>query len=183
MRNYLLYCLFMILPLVVDGQNDYSSIFQWPEAYRPSECKFFVHNEIEIQAEPQVVWELLIRALDWPLWYPGADEVKINLPNDSILSESDTFYWKTMGLRFESTIRQYEPYRLLAWESKKKSIQGYHVWILLPTERGCKVITDEAQNGWLTFFEKIFQGNKLRKLHDVWLAQLESKSESTSNTR
>ena len=83
-----------------------------------------------------------------------------------------------MGLKFESTIKQFEPNRLLAWESQKKSIQCYHVWLIVPTDKGCKVISDESQNGWLTFFEKIFQGKKLKKLHDVWLAALKKKSEN-----
>jgi hypothetical protein len=85
-----------------------------------------------------------------------------------------------MGLQFRSVIKEYEPGRLLAWESRKSSIQGYHVWLIIPTEKGCKVMTDESQNGWLTFFEKTFQGKKLKKLHDIWLAELKKKAESLS---
>ncbi len=88
------------------------------------------------------------------------------------------FKWETMGLKFQSTIKEFEPNRLLAWETKKRSIKGYHVWLIVATEKGCKVITDESQNGWLTFFEKTFQGKKLKRLHDVWLAELKKKSEN-----
>ncbi len=35
------------------------------------------------------------------------------------------------------------------------------MWLIIPTEYGCKLITDESQNGWLTFFEKLFQGKNL----------------------
>ena len=55
----------------------------------------------------------------------------------------------------------------------------YHAWLILPTETGCKVITDESQNGWLTFFEKTFQPKKLKKLHDVWLTELKKKAEAS----
>lgn len=82
-----------------------------------------------------------------------------------------------MGLSFRSTIKEFEPYRLLAWESVKKSIQGYHVWLIIPTASGCRVITDESQNGWLTFLEKTFQRKKLKRLHDVWLTELKRKAE------
>jgi hypothetical protein len=83
-----------------------------------------------------------------------------------------------MGLQFESTIKEFEaPYRL-SWESRKKSIQGYHAWLLIPTPRGCRVITDESQNGWLTALEKTFQRKKLQRLHDVWLAALKQRAEA-----
>ncbi len=149
----------------------------WPPAYEPSKSKFYIHNEIEINAKPEIVWGFLIDALEWHAWYKGAKNVSFTNPNDAVLNSSTIFKWETMGLKFESTITQFEPNRLLAWESRKKSIQGYHVWLIVPTSEGCKVTTDESQNGWLTFFEKTFQGQKLKKLHDVWLLALKKKSE------
>jgi hypothetical protein len=83
-----------------------------------------------------------------------------------------------MGLNFESTIEEFVPSSRLSWESRKKSIRGYHAWLIIPTADGCKVITDESQNGWLTFFEKIFQPKKLHKLHDIWLAELKKQAEA-----
>ncbi len=120
----------------------------------------------------------LVDALKWESWYEGAKNVSFVNPEDTLLQANSIFVWETMGLKFESTIRQFEQARLMAWESKNKSIQGYHVWLLVPTERGgCKVTTDESQNGWLTFFEKTFQRKKLKRLHDVWLSELKIKSE------
>ena len=150
----------------------------WTSEYEPTKSKFYVHNEIEINAKPEVVWGYLIDALKWQSWYKGAKNVSFTKPTDTIINATSVFNWETMGLKFQSTIKQFETNRLLAWESKKNSIQGFHVWLIIPTEKGCKVITDESQNGWLTFFEKIFQGKKLKKLHDVWLAELKNKSEN-----
>jgi DinB superfamily/Polyketide cyclase / dehydrase and lipid transport len=154
----------------------------WPSAYEPSKSKFYVHNEIEVSAKPEVVWSFLIDALKWPSWYEGAKNVSIITLGDTVLNQNSVFKWETMGLKFESSIKQFEPNRLLAWESRKQSIQGFHVWLIVPTVRGCKVITDESQNGWLTFFEKTFQGKKLKKLHDAWLAELKKKSEGNYAT-
>lgn len=154
----------------------------WSEEYQPSKSKFYVHNEIEINASPEIVWNILIAALEWEKWYEGAENVSFSDgANDTTLQANSIFKWKTMGLKFQSTIKEYEPNRLLAWESKKKSIQGYHVWLILPTATGCKVITDESQNGWLTFFEKTFQGKKLKRLHGIWLTELKKKSEQIAN--
>jgi uncharacterized protein YndB with AHSA1/START domain len=172
---------FLIVLLLLNSLLSFAQVsnytVNWPEGYKPSESKFFVHNEIEISAPPEKVWAILMEAERWPAWYEGADNVSIVTSDQPTLEANSVFTWKTMGLNFESTIKEYEaPYRL-SWESKKKSIQGYHAWVIIPTEKGCRVITDESQNGWLTFFEKTFQGKKLKRLHDVWLAELKKKAE------
>lgn len=155
-----------------------TSTIHWPARYEPSKSKFFVHNEIEVSAPPEVVWGILIDAESWPAWYEGARKVVIRPESDTVLTAQSVFTWKTMGLNFESVIQEFAPPLRLSWESKKKNIQGYHAWLIVPTDYGCKVITDESQNGWLTFFEKTFQPNKLRRLHDVWLREIKKKAEA-----
>lgn len=166
---------FLTSLLAVAQSSDYQ--INWPPEYEPSKSKFFVHNEIEVTAAPEKVWALLVDAEAWPEWYEGASNVVITSSETTVLEKESIFQWNTMGLAFESTVKEFEvPFRL-SWESKKKSIQGYHAWLIIPTATGCRVITDESQNGWLTFFEKTFQRKKLRRLHDVWLRELKKKSE------
>jgi uncharacterized protein YndB with AHSA1/START domain len=156
-----------------------SELIIWPDEFDPKKSKFFVHNEIEIAAPFEVVWNILVDAKAWESWYVGAKNVSFVNPSDKVLQADSRFNWETMGLKFpNTTIKEFEPNRLLAWESRIKSIQGYHVWLIIPTGTGCKVITEEAQNGWLTFFEKTFQGKKLHQLHDIWLGELKAKAES-----
>lgn len=150
----------------------------WPANYEPAKSKFFVQNDIEIKASPATVWAVLIDANRWQSYYKGAKNVVLRDPSHQFLQGNSIFDWETMGLKFESTIREYIPNNYLAWESQKKSIQGYHVWLIVPTPNGCKLITEESQNGWLTFFEKTFQGKKLQKLHDVWLLEIKKQAES-----
>ncbi|MCR9015573.1 SRPBCC family protein [Aquiflexum gelatinilyticum] len=158
--------------------KDRTPLISWPTEFEPEKSKFFVHNEIEISAPPEVVWNILIDALTWESWYVGAKNVSLINPSDKVLQADSQFNWETMGLKFpNTTIKEFEPNRLLAWESRIKSIQGYHFWLIVPTAEGCKVITEEAQNGWLTFFEKTFQGKKLHQLHDVWLGEMKLKAE------
>ncbi len=160
------------------AQTEDSLTINWPQNYIPEKSSFYVHNEIIIDAPPYVVWELLIDAESWPQWYKGASGVDIINPADTVLKETSAFTWKTMGLTFTSTIKEFQPYTRLSWESVRSSIQGYHAWLIIPTPGGCKLITDESQKGWLTFFEKIFQPNKLRKLHDKWLGAIKNKAEA-----
>ncbi len=150
---------------------------KWPDGYNPSQSNFFVHNEVEINASPDMVWKNLIDALKWESWYTGAKNVSLTNSADTVLLANSVFHWKTMGFNFQTVIKEYVPNSLLAWESKKKSIRAYNVWMIVPSANGCKVIVEESQNGWLTFFEKTFEPHKLKKMHDVWLSALKVKSE------
>ena len=171
------FCSIFITLLTLNGHSQVSDQIKWPEAYEPSKSRFYVHNEIEIEAKPEKVWSILVDALKWESWYKGAKDIVFVDSAHQQLQSSTVMKWSTMGLRFRSEIKEFQPYRLLAWESIKKSIRGYHVWLIIPTDKGCKVITDESQNGWLTFFEKTFQRKKLNRLHDLWLAELKKRAE------
>lgn len=161
----------------IQASRQYPETINWPDEYDPDEAGFFIHNAIEINASPETVWNVLIQAETWPDWYEGAANVKLQ-KGHTVLQSDSVFTWSTMGLDFQSTIKEFTPYSRLSWESDKWSIQGYHGWLILPTERGCILITDESQNGLLTYAQLIFQPNKLHRLHDVWLAKIKAKAEA-----
>jgi hypothetical protein len=156
-----------------------SELISRSEEFDPWKSNFFVHNEIEIATPPEAVWNILIDTMAWESRFLGAKNVSFVNPGEAVLQADSQFNWETIKLKVpKTTIKEFETYTLLAWESRTKTIQGYHVRLISPTETGSKVITEEAQNGWLTFFEKTFQGKKLHQLHDLWLAELNSKTES-----
>lgn len=159
----------------------YTQEINWPEVYKPEKANFFVHNEIDISASPENVWTILIQAETWPNWYKGAKNVQVINNDDKKLSTKTSFSWKTMGINFTSNIKEFQPYTRLSWESKKSLIKGYHAWLIILTDDGCKVVTQESQYGFLTFLQKVFMPNKLRKLHDVWLLELKTKAEALNN--
>jgi len=177
MNRILLILLILGTGLSSKSQKKLDNRINWPSEYDPIKSKFYVYNEIDIAAPPEKVWSILIAALEWPVWYKGAKDVKFEDNNIKSLNQNQVFFWKTMGLKLRTTVKEWEPNKILAWESRKKSIQGYHVWYLFPTETGTKVVTAEAQNGWLAGMEKVFQPKKLFKLHDIWLAELKKKAE------
>lgn len=162
----------------VEESRPHSEEIDWPAPYRPAEAGFFVHNEIDIQAAPQVVWDILIEAGSWPEWYQGMTDVTVR-HEDRKLRSGTLFSFRTMGQYFDTVaIREFEaPYRL-SWEAVKKDIRGYHAWLIIPTEGGCRVITSESQHGLKAFMQKAFLPNKLWKLHEHWLEQLKSKAEN-----
>lgn len=151
---------------------------RWPADYDPATATFFVHNEIEIAAPPAVVWAELVAAEAWPQWYGGATGVQVRGATDGRLGPDAVFAWRTMGLNFESRIREFAPPYRLSWESPKALIRGYHAWLIVPTPAGCRVVTDEAQYGFLAVMQGIFIPKKLGRLHDEWLAALKQRAEA-----
>lgn len=170
--------LFLVPWSIPQAHTQSISDLNWPAGFSPEESSFYVENQIEIQASPEQVWNELIQAETWSNWYYGASEVNFldDNPGPALMPNSK-FSWKTMGLEFKSEVREFQPHTQLSWISCKKSIQGYHVWLIIPTETGCRVITAESQNGWLTVMEKLFQPKKLYQQHEDWLQLLKTRVE------
>ena len=103
-------------------------------------------------------------------------------PDGNRLAADGVFAWNTMNQDFESRIKEFVPPFRLSWESSKSSIRGYHAWLIIPTDTGCRVVTDESQHGRLVVAQKIFLPNKLRKLHGVWLGKLKKKAETSAQS-
>jgi hypothetical protein len=163
--------------------NPATNLIQWPEAFNPTKSKFYVHNEIEINAKPEVVWNILTDVLKWESFYKGAKNVVLQDSTHKVLQPTSIINWETMGLKFTSPIKAFEPNKYLAWDSKKKNIQGYHAWVIVPTANGCRLVTAESQNGFLTFMQKVFQPKKLLKLHDTWLKVIKTRAEGNGTNK
>ncbi len=144
----------------VESSYPLSKEINWPSEYRPEESKFFVHNEIDIDADPETVWNVLINAGEWEDYYEGATNLVLLDNIDGQLNENSVFTWNTMGLDFTSTVKEFEPPYRLAWESNKNIIDGWHAWLIIPTDSGSKLITSEAQHGFMTLPQKMFVPKK-----------------------
>lgn len=160
------------------AQRTPAESIRWPEAYHPAKSAFFVHNQIDIQAPPDVVWDILIHVEDWPNWYAGATDLTVNQGDRGRVTAGSMVRWKTMGLKLDSYVREFEPPTRFAWESRKAVIQGYHAWLLSPTAGGTRVITDESFNGFLAYLQGAFIPKKLHGLHQTFLEELKRKAEA-----
>ena len=165
----------------IEAGKPYNETINWPKGYNLSETEFYIHNKIDIDAPPETVWNVLIRAEDWPGWYKGMEYTEIIGSEDGVLSLDSKMKFKTMNRDFEATIIEYELFKRLTWESINPKLNALHAWLIIPTARGCLVITDESQYGKLAKLQTIFVPNKLRKLHDVWLTELKIKAEAKNN--
>ncbi len=154
----------------------------WPEEFNPEKVKWYVYNEIETNAKHEVVWNILINAKKWHTFYKGV-ESPVEFINDTMattLRNGLAFKMHTMGLYLEPLMKEFVPNERMAWEVRRGNLSAYHAWVIVPTATGCKLITTEAQNGFLTFLQKVFQPNKLLNLHEHWLELIKAKAEETT---
>jgi hypothetical protein len=157
------------------------NLIEWPIGFNPKEADFYVHNQIEINASPEVVWDLLINVGDWNSWYNGIQNIKFEGQEEQILRLGSKVFWNSMGQSLNNTIIQYGPNKALTWQFNESKIQGCHAWIILPTDNGCLVITDESQTGHLAKLQKLFLPNKLKKQHNDWLRLLKQQAEGKND--
>lgn len=156
-----------------------SNLIVWPDEFNPATTKWYVYNEIEINAKPETVWNILIDAQQWHLFYKGVQSAVTYFDTSALaLRNNLQFNMHTMGLRLTPVVKEYIPNERLAWEVRRTNLTGYHAWVLVPAANGCRLITAEAQNGFLTTMQKIFQPNKLLKLHDTWLRVIKQRAEN-----
>jgi hypothetical protein len=165
-------------PIMTKKYNPTSNLVIWPEEFNPQNARWFVYNEIDINARPEVVWDILIDAKKWHTFYEGVQSpVEFSDTSITTLQNGLTFNMHTMGLKLKPVIKEFVPYERMAWEVRRRDLTAYHAWVIVKTEFGCRLITPESQNGFLTFMQKIFQPNKLLKLHDTWLRLIKERAE------
>jgi hypothetical protein len=158
-----------------------TNLVVWPAEFNPEKAKWYVYNEIEINAQPKVVWDILIDAKKWHTYYKGVQSpIEFNDANATTLQNGLAFKMHTMGLHIVPVMREFVPNERMAWEVRRGNLTGYHAWVIVPTTNGCRLITPESQNGFLTFLQKVFQPNKLLNLHEHWLEVIKARAEQTT---
>ena len=165
---------------VASGAHN-AQLIQWPEGYSPETADFYVYNEIDIAASPEIVWDILIQAESWGQWYPHAKNLTIEQQHKDRLDSGVSFQWNpAKKLQFVSTVQVFNPPYQLAWSAResKDKMTAYHAWVIIPTPSGCTVITAESQNGPQTKPEKIFAPKMVSRAHQNWLLGLKEQAEA-----
>jgi uncharacterized protein YndB with AHSA1/START domain len=148
----------------------------WPDRYAKEKGAARVSNEILIAASPEAVWGWLIRASAWPEWYPNSSDVRI-AGGAVALSDGAAFTWRTFGVRVACTVREFVPCERIAWDGTGILIDIYHVWLIMPQDGGCHVLTEEHQNGLAAHAQAAFMPNRMFEGHQLWLERLKAKAE------
>lgn len=166
----------------IESGKPYNEQINWPESHSLSNAEFYIHNKIEIEAPPEIVWNILVEAEAWPDWYEGMQEVEVIGSDSGLITASDSMRFITMKRQFSARVTEYLPFERLSWETLHPKMSALHTWLIIPTDKGCLVVTDESQTGQLARLQKAFLPNKLKNFHDLWLQGLKAKAESKSKS-
>lgn len=151
----------------------------WPPGFKPAESAIFLHNEINIKAPPQLVWDIFIKAGKCPEWYSKAEGIRLLNAPDGKLSQSSVFIWGHEG-KFTSAVKEFDPPTMIAWleQADHQKITAYCAWMIIPTQDGCKVVSNQTQNGPKTTMGKSFAFNVAAKHTRDRLARLKQQAEN-----
>ena len=156
--------------------DDPSDAIRWPAEFAPTRAPIHVRNQLAMSVPTSAVWAWLVRARDWPSWYSNSHDVSIE-GGGLELTAGVTFRWRTFGVNLASRVEEFFPAERLAWNARGLGVWAYHAWLLRPTERGCTVITEETQYGFLARMGDLVLPSRMHGLHQVWLESLEKKAQ------
>lgn len=121
-------------------------MIRWPERYRPEATAVHARTVLDVPAPPEVVWRWLVRAELWQQWYPHFRDIDIEGGGQDLAAGS-RFRWKAFGIRLESRVEEFVPPERIAWTARALGVDAYHAWLIENASPGCRVVTEENQNG------------------------------------
>jgi uncharacterized protein YndB with AHSA1/START domain len=154
-----------------------SKDIHWPNGFHPEQADLFAHNEIVVHASCKKVFANISDAQVWPSWYPNSHNVKLLNSLNGKLHGETRFSWDTFGVHIESRVHEFVPDSRIGWFGDGTGMNAYHTFLLLKTDEGCQIVTEEVVKGpgAVEFRQK--QPNTMHEGHDLWLRTLKQRSE------
>src|SRR5580704_19753250 len=85
--------------------------------------------------------------------------------------------WKTFGANITSRVITFEPPHELGWDARGV-LRAYHGWIIEPDGHGgCRVVTEECQNGIVPKVAWWYLRPMLERGHQNWVESLKRVAE------
>lgn len=116
-------------------------------------------GSIDIDAPPEVVWNLLTDIVNWPRWNPDVTEARLS----GDLAPGSEFVWKAGPGTIRSTLLEVEPPESIAWSGRTMGIEAVHIWSIEPNGSGSTLSTSESWRGLLPRLLKGAMGRTLDK--------------------
>ena len=130
-------------------------------------------SEIEVNADPEVVWGVLTDFDRWPDWNPDVKSITLR----GGVAEGSEFRWKAGSWNITSRIRRVDRPTLIAWTGKMIGIGAVHVWQLEPHDGKTVVRTEESWEGLLPSILRGQMKKMLRNSLDAGLHALKVEAE------
>jgi hypothetical protein len=93
------------------------------------------------------------------------------------LHEGTKFSWGTFGVHIESTVHEFLPNSRIGWWGLGTGMKAYHTFLLVKTDQGCRIITEEVVRGEGAIKFRQEQPNAMHDGHDLWLKVIKERSE------
>ena len=148
------------------------TVINWPDEHTPERSVFHAVNELQMQAEPDVVWAWLCRPDLWPTYYSNAKFIKHLGGAWPELKLGSRFRWWSFGAFVTSEVVEYEAKERISWDAKVLGGRGYHGWVLRPASGGTYVRTEETQKGPGIQVAKPVLRPMMVRFHQRWLEGL-----------
>lgn len=113
--------------------------------------------EVKINADPELVWNVLIDVKNWPNWNL---DVK-NVVMDQKFAVGSQFKWKAGPGTITSKLQEIEKPELLVWTGKTMGIHAVHVWRLKPIDGQTLISSEESWDGLIV---RILSGSMQKTL-------------------
>jgi uncharacterized protein YndB with AHSA1/START domain len=150
----------------------------WPDGFHPEQADLFAHNEIVVHASCEKVFANIVDAEAWPSWYPNSHNVRVLNSPDGKLHKEARFSWDTFGVHIESRVHEFVPGSRIGWFGDGTGLNAYHTFLLLKTDEGCHIVTEEVAKGPGAIDLRQKQPNAMHEGHDLWLSTLKQRSEN-----
>jgi uncharacterized protein YndB with AHSA1/START domain len=135
-------------------------------------------GEVLIEADPQVVWDLMADVAGWPTWRPDIKSLALEGP----VAPGTRFRWRSGASSITSTLQVVEPPRELAWTGSTIGIKAVHVFRFEPKDGGTLARSEESWEGPLASLLKGYSRKTLDKEIRGWLAVLKAEAERRAST-
>ena len=148
----------------------------WPERYDPRTSAIYALNDVDAQAPSEVVWKLLVDAVNWSSYFPPEDQVQIR-SGEQELAPGTRFHQVTVSHPMSLTITEFVPNRRLAWattvDGDETESSAYHGWVITRTAAGCHVLMEETQRSefFVELLGRQYPGG-LYRYHQDWVERL-----------
>ena len=116
--------------------------------------------EVEVDADPETVWEVLTSIDEWPSWNPDVRSASL----EDGLTEGSRFRWKAGPGTITSTFQRIERPRLIGWTGTTFGVKAVHVHRLEARGDGTAVSSEES---WEGVPVRIFRGRMQRTLDEA----------------
>ncbi|PKL66600.1 MAG: polyketide cyclase [Methanobacteriales archaeon HGW-Methanobacteriales-1] len=129
--------------------------------------------KIEINADPELVWKIMVNIEEWPRWNPEIKSAAIF----GDLSVGTKFKWKAGPGTITSQILEVDPPKTLAWKGKTMGIKAIHLWNIDFINEKTVVSTEESWDGIIVHLMKGTMQKSLQKSINAGLKYLKIESE------